>query len=75
MPHAASRLYTGRTELGKRLTKAFLFDPAMPLIEQRIFVIIGLGGMGKSEVCLKFAEDHQDEYVEINTSATIPLTS
>ncbi|KAL8722147.1 MAG: hypothetical protein Q9181_007550 [Wetmoreana brouardii] len=31
-------------------------------MEQRIFVISGIGGTGKSEVCLKFAEDHRDEY-------------
>lgn len=61
VPRAASRLYTGRVELGQQLTRVFSFDPLAPPIQQRIFVIIGVGGTGKSEVCLKFAEDHRDE--------------
>lgn len=40
------------------------FDPSTPPKHQRTFVIIGVGGIGKSEVCLKFVEDHGDEYVE-----------
>lgn len=63
VPRAASRLYTGRVELGKRLAQMLLFDPSTPPIQQRIFVIVGVGGTGKSEVCLKFVEDHRDEYV------------
>lgn len=57
-----SPLYTGRRELGERLTAAFSFDPSAPPVQQRIFVIIGIGGTGKSEVCAKFANDHEDEY-------------
>ena len=68
IPRAASRLYTGRKEFGERLTKAFLFDPLTPPTDQRTFVIIGLGGMGKSETCLKFVEAHRDEYVKVNNS-------
>ena len=66
VPRSASRLYTGRRELGERLAQAFLLDPVMPSRHQRIFVIIGIGGTGKSQVCLKFAEDHRDQYVKFN---------
>ena len=75
VPRAASRLYTGRQELGKRLAHMLLFDPSAPPIQQRTFAIIGVGGTGKSEVCLKFAEDHRDEYVEFNILPDMPLTS
>jgi len=75
VPRAASRLYTGRQELGERLAQIFLFDPSTPPIQQRTFAIIGVGGTGKSEVCLKFAEDHRDEYVEFNILPDMPLTS
>ena len=60
-------LYTGRGELGERLAKVFLFDPSAPPSQQRVFVIIGIGGAGKSEICAKFADDHQDEYVRPQT--------
>ena len=63
VPRAVSRLYTGREELGERLAQAFSFDPSEPPKKQRVFVIKGPGGTGKSEICLKFAEDHQDQYV------------
>lgn len=63
VPRAASPLYTGRGELSERLAQVFSNDPLTPPKRQRTFVIIGLGGTGKSEVCLKFAEDH-DEYVK-----------
>ncbi|KAI9669728.1 MAG: hypothetical protein M1831_007424 [Alyxoria varia] len=62
IPRTTSRLYVGRKQLSKRLSQAFLFDHSMPPAQQRVFVIKGIGGTGKSEVCLKFAEDHRDEY-------------
>ncbi|MCJ1425649.1 hypothetical protein MMC29_003549, partial [Sticta canariensis] len=62
VPRSASTLYTGRRELGERLAQLLSFDPLKPQIQQRIFVIIGIGGTGKSEACLKFAEDHQNKY-------------
>lgn len=61
IPRASSRLYVGRKQLAERLTKAFSFDHSTPPEHQRTFVISGIGGTGKSEVCLKFAEDHKDE--------------
>ena len=63
VPRSTSRLYTGREELGERLAQAFSFDASSNAQQQRTFVIIGRGGTGKSEVCLKFAEVHRDQYV------------
>lgn len=47
----------------------------MPPKKQRTFAIFGLGGTGKSEACLKFAEDHRDEYAQTESLANILLTS
>ena len=66
VPRSASRLYTGREELGERLAQAFSFDASSNEKQQRTFVIIGRGGTGKSEVCLKFAEVHRGQYVYLN---------
>ena len=67
VPRSASRLYTGREELGKRLAQAFSFDASSNPKQQRTFVIIGRGGTGKSELCLKFAEVHRGQYVYLDT--------
>ncbi|KAL9126777.1 MAG: hypothetical protein Q9217_004225 [Psora testacea] len=61
VPRSASRVYTGRGEIGERLAQVLSFDPSTPPKQQRTFVIIGAGGTGKSEVFLKFAEDHRDD--------------
>lgn len=61
--------------LGKRLAQVFSLSTSAPPIQQRIFVIVGLGGMGKSEICLKFAEDHRDEFVLSGNFSNSPLTS
>ena len=77
VPRAVSSLYIGRERLGKRLVQVFSVNPSTPR-KQRTFVIVGLGGMGKSEVCLKFAEDHKDKYVKrytVQSLIDIPLTS
>ena len=66
VPRTASPLYTGRGEIGERLAQVFPFDLSTPSTKRRTFAIIGLGGTGKSEICLKFAEDHRDEYVKFN---------
>ena len=63
VPRSASRLYTGREELGKRLTQAFSVDASSNSKPQRVFVIVGRGGTGKSEICLKYAEVHRGQYV------------
>ena len=52
----SSRQFTGRKELLDQLSREFTIEnPDLPQ-EQRIYVIRGRGGTGKSEVCLRFAE-------------------
>lgn len=62
MPRPVNNLFTGRTELLLRMTKALSINN-MSTDEQKIFVITGLGGQGKSEVCLKVATMMRKEYV------------
>ena len=64
VPRSSSRLYTGRRELGERLAEALSQDLWTSPIQQRVFVIVGIGGTGKSEVGLKFAEDQRDRYAQ-----------
>lgn len=75
VPRGSSRWYTGRRELGERLAQAFSYDPLTPSKKQKTFVIIGMGGAGKSEVCLKFAEEHRDECVKFSRLLNISLTT
>ncbi|KAI4122620.1 MAG: hypothetical protein LQ338_005714 [Usnochroma carphineum] len=62
VPRNASPVFTGREEIGK-LLQARCLPSNTPDIQsqQRRFVIYGLGGSGKTQVCLKFAEDHRDK--------------
>jgi hypothetical protein len=52
-------LFTGRANLLRRLRDTLNGD----MLEQRVFVIIGLGGLGKSEICLKIANEMRQEYI------------
>ncbi|KFZ08506.1 hypothetical protein V502_09320 [Pseudogymnoascus sp. VKM F-4520 (FW-2644)] len=70
----SSTYFTGRKSYAKILNESFrnpfgplnrsgsdLFDgPRRP--NQKIFVVCGLGGSGKSEFCLKYAEENRSAY-------------
>jgi adenylylsulfate kinase-like enzyme len=55
-------LFTGRTELLVRI-QAVLRGNTTSSNKQKRFVITGLGGQGKSEICLQVANSLRDEYV------------
>ena len=63
VPRAVNNLFTGRIELLERIKTALLSDDIHHAKEQKRFVITGLGGQGKSEVCLKAASLMREEYV------------
>ncbi|KAL5345345.1 hypothetical protein ACLOAV_009716 [Pseudogymnoascus australis] len=74
VPRPVNNLFTGRTELLLRMTKALSINN-MSTDEQKIFVITGLGGQGKSEICLKVATRMRKEFwgvfwVNVNTPST-----
>lgn len=65
IPRNPSSVFTGREEICDQLKESCL--PSSTLDTQRrqkIFVIYGLGGSGKTQLCLKFAEDHREKCVQ-----------
>jgi hypothetical protein len=56
LPHAVSSMFTGRKEPLEELKNCLdisSFD------SQKRFVIQGIGGSGKTQVCCKFAQDNR----------------
>lgn len=63
VPHNVSSVFTGREDICQQLTKSCL--PSRPVDNapnQKRFVLYGLGGSGKTQVCLKFAQTHRERY-------------
>lgn len=67
IPQSVSSLFTGRERELRELREAFLPRRGSPLRDsaqgQRRFVVVGLGGSGKTQFCSKFAQDNQDRFV------------
>jgi hypothetical protein len=63
VPRTINPLFTGRGGLLCRIQKAIHYDSTSTPDKQRRFVIIGLGGQGKSEICLQVASQMREEYV------------
>jgi phage/plasmid-associated DNA primase len=63
VPRPKNDLFTGRGELLLRIRKAVLYDRTSSPDTQKRFVITGLGGQGKSEICLQVANQMRAECV------------
>src|SRR5277367_2680828 len=63
VPRTVNSLFTGRSQLLDRIQSAFRVDNASGTKGQKRFVITGLGGQGKSEICLKVATLMREECV------------
>lgn len=64
VPHNVSSVYTGREDISQRLREICLPSKRREIRGmQKRFVLFGLGGSGKTQVCLKFAQDHREKYV------------
>ncbi|KAI4116581.1 MAG: hypothetical protein LQ345_003026 [Seirophora villosa] len=61
IPRAVSSMFTGRVDLLDNLRSCLLdaSTPAEKKHTQKRFVIHGLGGLGKTEFCCKFAQDNR----------------
>ena len=53
----SSALFTGRDEYLQRLMD--YFGPNVR-DQRKSFLLYGLGGIGKTQICLKFTEEHAD---------------
>jgi hypothetical protein len=58
VPRMVNSLFTGRAKLLERIKHAARKD----ILEAKIFVITGIGGLGKSEICLRVVNDMRQEY-------------
>ena len=62
VPRNASPVFTGREEICEELqTRCLPPSEHNTHRQQKRYVIYGLGGSGKTQVCLKFAEDDREE--------------
>ena len=63
IPHSASSIFTGREDICQDLQGRCLpSDPPGAQKMQKRYVLYGLGGSGKTQICLKFAQDHRERY-------------
>ena len=53
--------FTGRSDIRHLLYESLIKDRHMRKQSQDRFVLYGLGGSGKTQVCLKFAHDHRNK--------------
>jgi hypothetical protein len=63
VPRAVNSLFTGRSNLLSRIQKALEIKSISLTLKQKRFVITGLGGQGKSEICLQVASLMKQQYV------------
>jgi Mrp family chromosome partitioning ATPase len=59
LPRQAASCYAGYQDVSARLKSCFLETP--PEEEQIIFVLSGMGGVGKSESVLQFLKKHNKD--------------
>ncbi|MCJ1255882.1 Kinesin light chain 3 [Lignoscripta atroalba] len=63
VPHNVSSMFTGRQGICQELEEKCLPSKADGVQnEQMRFVLYGLGGSGKTQVCLKFAQDNREKF-------------
>jgi flagellar biosynthesis GTPase FlhF len=74
IPQPVDSNYVGREDKAERLAEIFFSHVQGQPEEQRRFVIYGVGGSGKTQFCCKFAQDHQQRYVQKESSDPPSLT-
>ena len=66
VPRGVSTIFTGRQEILREVEDAILHSSCHE--QQKRYIITGLGGLGKSELCLKIANDLRESYVSQQVS-------
>jgi ATP-dependent Clp protease ATP-binding subunit ClpA len=61
VPRGVNKLFTGRSEIIDKIKEAISDDSTQHADKQKVFVITGLGGMGKTEICLQVANILREE--------------
>ena len=60
VPHGSSLYFTGREEIRNMMREALIEEMYDKKEVQMRFVLYGLGGAGKTQVCLRFAEEFRE---------------
>jgi hypothetical protein len=55
----SSANFTGRRDYLAKLRAYFSVEPGEPL-RRKSFLLYGMGGIGKTQICLKFTEENSD---------------
>jgi hypothetical protein len=64
VPHNSTGLFTGRDNVLRKLHDGFFPSRNESRLEmQRRFILYGLGGSGKTQICTRFAEIHREKLV------------
>jgi Cdc6-like AAA superfamily ATPase len=59
MPNPSNR-FTGRTEVIAKLKEHFFPNTNDSAQNRKFFLLYGMGGIGKTQICLKFVEEMYD---------------
>jgi Cdc6-like AAA superfamily ATPase len=59
MPNPSTR-FTGRTEAIAKLKRHFFTNTNDAVHKRKFFLLYGMGGIGKTQICLKFVEEMSD---------------
>lgn len=62
IPRAVNSFFTGRDGIRQRLQDSLLPDPHFRPGDQQRFVLFGLGGCGKTQLAMRFAQAHREKY-------------
>ncbi|KIJ95570.1 hypothetical protein K443DRAFT_40578, partial [Laccaria amethystina LaAM-08-1] len=63
MPNPSTR-FTGRTEVITKL-KSHFSNTNDPAEKRKFFLLHGMGGIGKTQICLKFIEEMSDFFASV----------
>jgi GTPase SAR1 family protein len=66
-------MFTGREEDLQCLTTAFALGQPSQRHQQRRFVPFGLGGSGKTQICLKYVQDQRERYEKESDLTSVRL--
>ncbi|KAG4442234.1 hypothetical protein IFR05_002283 [Cadophora sp. M221] len=63
IPHSANPHFTGRANIRQQLGDCLVFSRKEET--QQRFLLYGIGGSGKTQICLKFAQEHRKKFRSI----------
>jgi Holliday junction resolvasome RuvABC ATP-dependent DNA helicase subunit len=61
VPQNPSLIFTGREDVLDKLRKIFFHHANTRLISRHSCLLWGMGGIGKTQICLKFMEEMSDK--------------